>query len=74
MAKALTADGKCPDCKSQIVKPHSIDKSRTFYAVKSMIVNAVDGVVDARCARCKTELTMPVLKIPAKIRKRTHAN
>lgn len=74
MAKALTADGKCPDCNTQITRPYDKDKGMTYYAVNSLIIDTKTGTVATRCARCKTDIDMPVMKMPIKLRKSSHAN
>ena len=73
MAVKLTSKGKCPGCNNRIAKVDEKDPQRMFYKVKSMIINQDNGEVIATCSHCKTEMVMPAVKMPRKIRKKKHA-
>jgi len=73
MAVKLTADGRCPTCTLKIAKPDAKDPQRMFYRVKSMTINQVNGAVICMCSHCKTELEMPAVKMPRKVRKKNNA-
>ncbi len=73
MAESITSEGKCPVCHHRIVKADKLAKSKTFYAVKSLKIDSVDGQVSASCSQCKTDLVMPVMRISNKIRKPSNA-
>jgi len=64
--KRITIDGKCPQCSKQIITPDRDNPSRHYYLIKSMIVSD-DGDVSGKCGRCKTELAIPVIKMPKQI-------
>lgn len=73
MANKLTAQGRCPTCNEKIAKVDKVDPQRMFYKIKSLLIDQVNGGVVATCSNCKTEVEMPVVKMPRKLKKKTNA-
>lgn len=44
-----------------------------FYRVKSVIIDQDNGAMVASCSQCKTELEMPTVEMPRKVRKTKNA-
>lgn len=61
--RRIMPDGRCPQCYKVIVSTDRNDESRHYYLIKSMIVNNENGEVTGKCARCKTEVEIPVIKM-----------
>lgn len=69
MARKLTSSGSCPVCSRQVLRKHDTDRKKTFYAMKSITVDRVNNEMVGHCSNCKTELEMPVMIVPRKIKK-----
>jgi len=67
MIKSLD-NGNCPQCRVKVVKIDRDHPNRLFYAVKSMMIDRDNGTVIARCSKCKTELQMPAVLLPRKLK------
>lgn len=44
-----------------------------FYKVRTMFIDQKNGDVICACSNCKTELVMPAVKMPRKLKKRPYA-
>ncbi len=73
VASKLTPEGKCPVCKNKIAKVDEENPRRMFYKVRTMFIDQKNGDVICACSNCKTELVMPAVKMPRKLKKRPYA-
>ena len=69
MPRDLTPKGKCPGCGAQIARLDKGNARHMFYAVKSMVIDEDNGSVASRCLKCKTEINMPAIKMPRRVKR-----